>query len=185
MARRGPWRTDLVDSRGLSSSGLRLMGMMLILVGLVVASMAFVPEDVEGQGAVVIFPFVLGNIGVGAASVFSLMFFALFILSSLLPWYMIQRRSSLGNRLATVHTEERPRCRGLDTMDYIITAELPVRLRRSIYIEADEEAIHLRSTEDEAFLRSYSLPSGFEVDNIDYSYEGSFLLLKLMLKRYI
>jgi len=111
------------------------------------------------------------------------MFFALFILSSLLPWYMIKRRGGLGDRLVAAHPEERPRCRSLDTMEYIITAELPARLRRSIYIEADEEAIHLRSAEDEAFLRSYSLPSGFEVDDIDYSYEGSFLLLKLVLKR--
>jgi len=183
MARRGLWRTCLADSRGLSSSGLRMVGIMLIFVGLVVASMAFAPEGVEGQGAVVIFPFVFGNMGVGAASVFSLMFFALFILSSLLPWYMIKRRSSLGDRLVAAHPEERPRCRSLDTMEYLITAELPGRLRRSIYIEADEEAIYLRSAEDEAFLRSYSLPSGFEVDDIDYSYEGSFLLLKLVLKR--
>lgn len=185
MARRGLWRTGLVDSRGFSSSGLRLTGMMFILVGLAVASMAFIQEDVEGQGAVVVFPFVFGNMGVAAASVFSLMFFALFILSSLLPWYMIQRRRNLGDRLATAHPEERPRRMGLDTMDYIITAELPVRLRRSIYIKADEEAIHLRSADDEAFIRSYSLPTGFEVDDIHYSYEGSFLILKLMLKRYI
>ena len=162
-----------------------MLGMMLIVIGLLFASMAFVPGGVDGEGAVIIFPFVFGNVGGWTAVVFTLTFFALFILSSLIPWYMIQKRTGIGDGRVAVHLEGRPRGRRTDTMEYLITTELPGRLRRSIYIEADEEAIHLRSTRDEAFLRSYTLPEGFEVDGIDSNYEGNYLLLKLLLKRSI
>lgn len=169
--------------RGLSSSGLRMMGIMLIIVGLIVASMALSPEVAESGGAIIVFPFAFGTVGGGAAALFGIMFFALFILSSLLPWYMIQRRGGLGDRFSAYQPEEGWRRRGSDTMEYIITTELPGGLMRSIYIESDCDAIHLRSTLDEAFNRSYDLPSGFEVEDIAYNYEGRFLVLKLMLKR--
>lgn len=159
--------------------------MMLIVIGLLFASMAFIPEGVDGEGAVIIFPFVFGNVGRWAAVVFTLTFLALFILSSLLPWYMIQKRSGIDDGHVAVHREGRPRGRRTDTMEYLITTELPGKLRKGIYIEADEEVIHLRSPQDEAFLRSYTLPEGFEVDEIDYNYEGNYLLLKLLLKRII
>jgi len=170
----------VTDSRAISTGGLRALGMMLIVIGLLIASMAFIPD---GEGIVIVFPFVFGNVGGWGAAVLTLTFFALFILSSLLPWYMIQRRSRLNSGFEAIKREGGFRGRDPNTMDYIITTELPERLRRDVYIEAGEEAIHLRSPADEAFLRSYTLPKGFDVDEIHYDYEGKYLIMKLLLKR--
>ncbi len=71
----------------------------------------------------------------------------------------------------------------LDTMEYIITTELPKELMDSVYIEADDEEVYLMSTADDRFFKSYTVPEGFEVDEIDYDYEGNYLIMKLMLKR--
>ena len=161
-----------------------MLGMMLIGIGLIIASLAFV-EGWEGEGWIVIFPFVFGNVGGWALVVFTIMFFTLFIISSILPWYLISRRGGLGDEFVTFRREGRPRPRDSDTMEYVITTEIPGRLRNSVYIEAAEEEIHLRSTVDESFHRSYTLPRGFEVDEIDYDYEGGYLVLKLLLKRCI
>lgn len=182
MARRGPRRFGVDDCRGLSSVGLRILGVMLIVVGLLVASLAFAHG--VGEGIIIIFPFVFGNMSGLTAVVFTVLFFALFILSSLLPWYLVSKRRGLDDGFVTF---KRGRLRRTDseTMEYIITTELSRRLRNSVYIEADEEEIYLRSTKDEAFHRRYTLPMGFEVDEIDYNYEGGYLVLKLLLKRSI
>ncbi len=175
-------RNGVADPRGLSSAGLRMLGIMLISLGLIVVSMAFLPEG-ESEGVVVIFPFVFGNVGGGAAVALTIMFFIFFVISSILPWYMLQRRSGLDDRFVILNQQGRSWGRDSETMEYIITTELPDELRHSIYIEADQGSIRLRSTEDEDFLRSYNLPRGFEVDEIDYDYEGNYLVLKLQLKR--
>lgn len=182
---RFPRRLDLTRRRGLSSAGLRMLGMMLIAIGLIIASLAFVHEGWGGEGFIVIFPFVFGNVGGWATFVFTIIFFALFILSSLLPWYMIQKRGDLGDGFVTFRREGRPRPRDSDTMEYVITTEIPGRLRNTVYIEAAEEEIYLRSNMDDSFFRSYTLPRDFEVDEIDYDYEGGYLVLKLLLKRII
>ena len=160
-----------------------MLGLILISVGLLIASMAFVPDSLDFEGVIIIFPFVFGNVSGGAAIIFTIAFFSFFILTSLLPWYIFSRRSGLTDGVATYKRDDRPWGRDSDTMEYIITTELPRRLRKSIYIEADGEEIHLRSTQGEVFLRSYSLPRGFEEAEIDYDYEGNYLILKLMLKR--
>jgi len=162
-----------------------MLGLMLIGVGLLIASMAFVLDGVDSEGIVIIFPFVFGNVSGGAAIVVTIMFFAFFIISSLLPWYLLSKRSGFGDRVATFRREGHMQSRDSDTMEYIITTELPMGLRKSIYIEADEEGIHLRSTQGEAFHRSYTLPRGFEVGEFNYDYEGNYLVLKLVLTRSI
>ena len=185
MGRRDLRRLGGVGHRGLSTVGLRMLGLILISVGLLIASMAFVSEGLDFEGVIVIFPFVFRNVSGGAAIIFTIIFFSFFILTSLLPWYIFSRRSGLTDRVTNYKRDYHPGGRDSDTMEYIITTELPRRLRKSIYIEADGEEIHLRSTQGEVFLRSYSLPRGFEVDEIDYDYEGDYLVLKLMLKRSI
>lgn len=162
-----------------------MLGMMLIVVGLLLASMAFVLDGGGGEEVIVIFPFVFGNVSGWAAVAFTVAFFALFILSSLLPWYLISRRRGLDDRFEVYRREGDLLGRDSDSMEYIITTELPRRLRRSVYIEADGDEIHLRSTKDESFHRSYTLPRGFEVDEIDSDYEGGYLIMKLLLKRII
>jgi len=174
-------RNGKLDSRGLSSSGLRMIGLTLIVLGLVVTFLAMT-GDVEDGRVNFVFPFVFTNVGGWGMFTVSLLLFAFFILSSLLPWYLISRRGRLDSFIP-FRQEWHARSSGPDTMEYIITTELPDRLRRRVYIEAADEEIRLRSTEDEAFLRSYSLPEGFEVEEIDYDYEGSYLVLKLSLIR--
>jgi hypothetical protein len=160
-----------------------MLGLMLVGVGLMVTSTAFISEGVEGEGMIVIFPFVIGNVSGVTAAIFTALFFAFFILSSLLPWYVFGRRRGFAEGGASFKHEDQWRSKDSDTMEYIITTELPRRLRKSIYFETDGGEIHLRSTEGESFLKSYSLPNGFEVDEINYDYEGDYLVLKLLLKR--
>jgi len=157
---------------------------MLVVMGLLVISRTIISGEVKGNGMVILFPFVFGNVGGWAAVVITLMFFALFIFSSLFPWYMIRRAGGLANERKVIYGEGLSQVVKNDVMDYIITTELPGKLKKSIYIEADEESIHLKSTQDKGFFRSYIIPQGFEVDEINYNYEGNYLLLKLKLKRF-
>ncbi len=183
MGRRNFLKPNLTSFRGISSAGLRMLGLMFVSVGLLVMSMAFISNGVEGESVIVIFPFVFGNVSGVSAAIFTVLFFAFFILSSLLPWYVFARRRGIADGVASFKHEDHWRGKDSDTMEYIITTELPRRLRNCIYFETDMEEIHLRSTEGESFLKSYSLPRGFEVDEIDYDYEGDYLVLKLLLKR--
>jgi len=184
MGRRPYRRSGLLDSRGLSSSGLRALGIMFIVIGLLVMSTAVISGGVDGEGMFIIFPFVFGNVGGWTAIIVTLMFFALFLFSSLFPWYMIRRAGGLANERKVIYGEGPSQVVKHDVMEYIITTELPGKLKKSIYIEADEESIHLKSTQDKGFFKSYTLPQGFEVDEINYNYEGNYLLLKLKLKRF-
>jgi hypothetical protein len=158
-----------------------MIGLMLIAVGLMIISLAMT-GDSEGGGAFILFPFVFTNVGGWGIFAILLLMFAFFITSSLLPWYLFSRKGHLSNFLPFKH-ESASRFRDPDTMEYIITTELPEGLRERVYIETGEEEIHLRSIEGDGFLRSYSLPRGFELEEIDYDYEGSYLVLKLRLIR--
>jgi len=157
---------------------------MFVVMGLLIISTAVISGGVYGEGTVIIFPFVFGNMGGWTAAIISLMFLALFIFSSLFPWYMIRRAGGLANERKVFYGEGPSQVVKNDVMEYIITTELPGKLKKSIYIEADEESIHLKSTQDKGFFRRYLLPQGFEVDEINYNYEGNYLLLKLKLKRF-
>ena len=183
MGSRSSRKSGPTGFRGLSSAGLRMLGLMLVSGGLLVTSMAFISDGVEGEGVIIIFPFVFGNVNGVTAAIFTLLFFAFFILSSLLPWYVFARRRGFADGVVNFKHEDHWRSKDSDTMEYIITTELPRRLRKSIYFETDGEEIQLRSTEGESFIKSYSLPKGFEVDEIDYDYDGDYLVLKLILKR--
>lgn len=168
--------------RGLTSSGLRMLGMILIIIGMLITSLAFVSIGEEGNGVVIIFPFVFGNVGGWASVVFTITLLTFFILSSVIPWYLISR-SLPRNRPINIGPEGHRWGSDSETMEYIITTELPGRMRNSIYIESDEEEINLKSSKDEKFLKSYTLPEGFQLDEIYYDYEGNYLVLKLLLKR--
>lgn len=174
-----PWRPLLASSGGVSSAGLRMLGMLLIVFGLLITSMAFVAEG--GEGVVVIFPFVFGNVGGWSAVALSIAFLAIFVLTSLLPWILVTRRGGFGFGSGTIGWDLGPR--ESEVMEYMITIEVPRHLRRTIYVEGEDGTIYLRSTADESFHRSYRLPEGFEVDEYDHEYEGDYLLLKLILKK--
>lgn len=158
-----------------------MIGLMLIAIGLMVTSLA-VAGDSEGGGAIIFFPFVFTNVGGWGVFAVLLLMFVFFLTSSLLPWYLFSRKGHFSN-FFPFKDESVSGSRDPDTMEYIITTELPERLRERVYIETGEEEIYLKSIEGDRFLRSYSLPRGFEVEEIDYDYEGSYLVLKLRLIR--
>jgi hypothetical protein len=165
------------SSSGISSAGLRMLGMLFIVFGLLITTMAFATEG--GEGVIIIFPFVFGNVGGWASLLLTIVFLGIFIATSLLPWIIVSRRREYG--YSPYKWEHAPRAS--ETMEYIITIDLPDRLRRTVYIEGNDGVVHLKSSVDESFYRSYSLPEGFEVDEYSYEYDGNYLLLKLKLKR--
>jgi len=163
-----------VHSSGISSAGLRMLGMLIIALGLMVVSMAFVPS--EGEGVVVIFPFVFTNVGGWAAVALTLGFLGLFLAMSFLPWFLASK-GGWGRRFGPRNWEYI----GSETTEYIITIDLPKGLRKTIYIESGEGVVYIRSSADPSFHRSYSLPGGFDIDTYNYEYESNYLLLKLKL----
>jgi hypothetical protein len=165
-----------VHSSGISSTGLRMLGMLFIVLGLMVVSMAFVPS--EGEGVVVIFPFVFMNVGGWAAVALTLGFLGLFLTMSFLPWFLASRWG-WWRRFGPRNWEYS----GSETTEYIITIDLPKGLRKTIYIESGEGVVHIRSSADPTFHRSYSLPEDFDIDTYNYEYESNYLLLKLKLMR--
>lgn len=174
-------RPLLASSGGVSSAGLRMLGMLLIVFGLLITSMAFVAEG--GEGVIVIFPFVFGNVGGWSAVALSITFLTIFVLTSLLPWILVTRRSGSSFSSRPIGWDLGPR--ESEVMEYMITIEVPSHLRSTIYVEGGDGTVQLRSSADESFHRSYRLPEGFEVDEYDHEYEGDYLLLKLKLIRSI
>ena len=153
-----------------------MLGMLFIVLGLMVVSMALVPS--EGEGVVVIFPFVFTNVGGWAAVALTLGFLGLFLAISFLPWFLASK-GVWGRRSGPRNWEHI----GSETTEYIITIDLPKRLRKTIYIESGEDVVHIRSSADPSFHRSYRLPGGFDIDTYNYEYESNYLLLKLKLMR--
>lgn len=175
-----PTKLFFTSSRGVSSAGLRMLGMLLIVVGLLVTSIALSPEAGVGEGVVVIFPFIFGYVSGLAAVALTIAFLGIFIATSLLPWFLVSRRG-LGDDFSQARREYIPR--ESEALEYMITINLPRGLRKTVYIEGEGNELHLRSSVDKSFHRSYTLPAGFEVDEYNYEYDGSYLLLKLKLKR--
>jgi hypothetical protein len=70
-----------------------------------------------------------------------------------------------------------------ESLEYMITTEIPGGLRDSIYLEEDEESITLMSSRDAGFVKRYSLPEDYRVDEVESEFEGSFLLVRVSLKR--
>ncbi len=173
-----PRRLVLASSSGISSAGLRMVGMLLVVFGFLLMSLAVVPEDAEG--VIVIFPFVIGNVSGWTAVVLSVAFLGLFIATSLLPWIMFSRRRPWEG-FGSIRWE--PRRREQEVMEYMITIDLPPEIRDTVYIEGEEGVFHIRSGVDPSFHRSYTLPEGFDVDEYDHEFDGGYLLLKLKLKR--
>ena len=156
---------------------LKMMGLLLILLGILIVSIALMPG--EGEGVIILFPFVFRVSG-GLALLLSTLFFIAFAASMiLLPWYLISRGG-----IGEVEEVWTPLRRRRETTEYIITLEVPRRLRRTLYVEVGEEGeIYLRSTKDPTFERSYTLPAGFDVEDVEFDYEGNYLILRLLLRK--
>jgi hypothetical protein len=50
-------------------------------------------------------------------------------------------------------------------------------------IETTGRGVTLRSTKDVGFLKSYTIPDGHLLEELDYDYEDSYLVLRLKLVR--
>jgi hypothetical protein len=171
----------MTASHGISSSGLRMLGMLLIVFGLMITSIALLPGDAEG--VVIIFPFVIGNISGTAAAVLSVVFLGVFMATALLPWFLFSRRRGPCDGYGPFRWEPRPS--RAEMMEYMITIEVPAKLRNTVYIEEERGVVHLWSRADPSFHRSYTLPEGFDVGDYSYEYDGGYLILKLKLERRI
>jgi hypothetical protein len=160
------------------------MGLAMMLLGLSIAASALVAWAAGGEGMTIIFPFITGNVSGWVAGLYSLIFFAVVISASMLPWYLHTRAEAsrdIGDDLITLQESKMLGGEGYESVEYMITTELPKRLQKSMTIEADEETIYLRSSAEAGFNRSYPIPEGFDLEGIDYDYEEGYLVLKLHL----
>ena len=153
---------------------LRIMGLLLILLGILTVSIAMIPG--EGEGVIILFPFIFRVSGRLALLLSTLLFIVFAASIILLPWYLISR----GGMDEEVWTPLRRR----ETTEYIISLRVPRGLRGSLYVEVGEDdEIYIRSTRDPTFERSYRIPAGFDVEDVEFDYEGDYLILRLLLRR--
>jgi len=160
---------------------LMVAGFGLIMLGLVVMAWAVTPST----ASFVFFPFFLAGMGRTAAIIISMVFFVLFTLSTLLPVYLTLRRdgySGWEEGIYTIH-DGTPLGSFYETIEYMITTEIPQGLKGSIYIEEDDDRLKLLSTKDNGFVKVYDIPSNCLVDDVESDYEGSYLLVKVRLRK--
>jgi len=160
-----------------------IAGVLFILFGLsLIASSIVTALPVEG--VTIIFPFIIGEVNTNIAGLYSFLFFTVVILGGMVPWYIhthfkptyLMEESTMKIQEGKTHNGE-----SIATVEYIITTELPEKVKKSIFIETKETKILLKSTTDDAFTRSYEIPAGFGLEGIDYDYDENFLVLKLHL----
>ena len=169
--------------RTLKRPSLIVGGFALILMGLMVTSWAFI---LQGGGTVVLFPFVFSGVGAPATVLLSLVFFALFTVSSVLPLYILLRRGEYtewDEGIYTIHDSVVSGGNSSESVEYMITTEVPRSLKESIYIEEDEDRIMLLSSKDSSFVKTYDLPESYHVDDVESDYEDGFLLIRVRLSK--
>jgi hypothetical protein len=158
-------------------------GALLMMMGLFVTSFAFIPLT---NARIVVFPFMFENVGGVTAVLMSLMFFCMFAVMSLLPFYFTLRRNRLYDWDEGIYTLQESHGSGsnvTETVEYMITTEIPDKLKETIYIEDNLDEVVLRSEKDPGFLKSYNIPDSYIIDSVESAYEDSFLLLKIKLIR--
>jgi hypothetical protein len=160
-------------------SSFRILGLAFLALGMIVTSMAFIAG--EGEGFILIFPFVFGNVDGWPAVALTIGSTAFFIIAMFLPFVLLSRENRFMHH--TIFFEESDNHDELT--DYIITLDVPEELRRTLFIEGNQGDINLGSSAQPFFRRSYKLPEGFEVDGYHHEFDDRFLVLKLKLKRRI
>lgn len=158
-------------------------GGILLMMGLFVVSFAFIPLT---NARIVIFPFVFENVSSITAVLMSLMFFSMFAATSLLPLYISMRRSRHFEWDKGIYTLNEKHFSGgkvTETIEYMITTEVPETLKETIFLEDNLNEIVLLSEKDKEFSRTYSVPDQFIIDSIESAYEDQFLVLKVKLVR--
>ena len=179
-------RCSPVVKRSMSVRRIRMlpMGLVMMLLGLSIAASGLVAGAAGDEGVMVVFPFITGNVSGWVAGLYSFIFFAVVVSASILPWYIHTRVEAAydgDDDLITLQESKMPGGEGYESVEYMITTELPKRLQKTVTIESDEETIYLKSSADAGFNRSYPIPEGFDLEGIDYDYEEGYLVLKLRL----
>jgi hypothetical protein len=158
-------------------------GAMLVMMGIFIASFAFIPLT---NARIVVFPLMFENVSGVTAVLMSLMFFCMFAVASLLPFYLALRRNNgyeWDEGIYTLQESSGSSSNVMETVEYIITTEVSENLKDTIYIEDNLDEIVLRSEKDPGFQKNYNLPYSFIVDSLESAYEDGFLLLKIKLVR--
>jgi hypothetical protein len=156
-------------------------GFMLVMMGIFVTSFAFIPLT---SARIVIFPFVFENVNSITAVFMSLMFFAMFAMTSMLPFYLSLQRSRLYEWDEGVYTINENNFSGgnvTETIEYMITTEISESLKDTIYLEDNLNEIVLLSEKDTSFRKTYGIPEPFIVESVESAYEDEFLVLKVKL----
>ncbi len=158
-------------------------GFMLSMMGIFVMSFAFIPLT---DARIVIFPFVFENVNSVTAVLMSLMFFTMFAMTSMLPFYLSIRRSRMYEWDEGIYTLNENNFSGgnvTETMEYMITTELTEGLKDTIFLEDNLNEIVLLSEKDPGFKKTYNIPDNFIIDSVESAYEDQYLVLKVKLYR--
>ena len=158
-------------------------GFLLVMMGLFVTSFAFIPLT---NAKIIVFPFVFENgNGLEFLGYFG-MFLTMFATTSLLPLYISLQKSKVYEWDKGIYTLNENKFMGgnvTETIEYMITTEVPETLKDTIFLEDNLNEIVLFSEKDNGFNRSYSIPDQFIIDSIESAYEDEFLVLKVKLVR--
>ena len=154
-----------------------MLGLAFLSLGMIVTSMAFISG--EGEGSIMIFPFVFGNVGGWPAVALTLGSTAFFIIVMFLPYFLLLKEGRFTRQ--TSYFEESDNHD--EFTDYVITLDVPAELRKTLFIEGNHGEINLGSSAQPFFRRSYNLPEGFELDGYYHEFDDRFLVLRLKLKR--
>lgn len=149
-----------------------IMGFILVVFSGVIASMVLPNET-----------FVSGyNISVNASMIF--MFLTLTSISIIFPWYLLLKRDD-GYFFNSYHKHKLQDFKTSfnETAEYLITLVVPRKLQKTVYIETDDRQLYLKSKVDKNYIKKYNIPEGFDLDSLDYDYDGDFLIMKLFLFR--
>ena len=158
-------------------------GALLLMMGLFVISFAFIPLT---GAKIIVFPLMFENVNTVTAVLMSLMFFSMFAVSSLLPFYLSLRRNRDFEWDEGIYTLQETRGSSsnvTEKVEYIITTEIPENLKDTIYIEDNLDEVVLRSEKDPGFQKNYMIPDSYIIDSVESAYEDSFLLLNIKLVR--
>lgn len=163
---------------------LLLPGVIVMVIGLMITSLALLSDAIQGEGIVIIFPFVMSGSNGWTAALMTVIFLSILFISTLLPYYLAVNRGGLSTRSEVYYPFYDHAEQITERMEYMITTIIPKRIREKIYIEEGDGEISIKSQGVEIYEKSYELPEGYGVESLDYDYEGEYLLLKLKLIRH-
>jgi len=175
---------ETIDNKVHRRKAMLMGGLLLVVIGLSTVAAGLV-AGVPTGGVTVVFPFIVGDVSPLVAGAYSFLFFVTIATASLLPWILHIRAKPAytENSDYTVTEGNLQGGENFEHVEYVITAELPKKLEKTIIVESSGASISLHSTADKGFNRTYYIPEGHDLEGIDYDYEEGYLVLRLRLIR--